>query len=86
MQSARVLQEQSGLHMEHLAQLTRLNGADRPLARQGFMYVATLAKDGQQIRRRFARVFKEELQAFGRCRVVRRHPVPAIVIFNQEHQ
>jgi hypothetical protein len=72
--------------MEHLAQLARLSGTDRSLARQGFMYMATLAKDGQQIRRRFARVFNEELQAFGRCRAVRGHPVPAVVIFNQEHQ
>jgi len=48
--------------------------------------MVALSENGQEISRSFAGVFHEELKAFAQRRIIWRHPVPTVVILNEESE
>jgi len=79
-------QKQRRFDSEQLAQFAGLDDTDWAPTVDGFVDMAALSENTQEIGGPFARVFQEELKAFGWRRIIWRHPVPAVVVLNEESE
>src|ERR1035438_998526 len=80
-----VLKKQSGGELKELAQFPGLCRTDGTLPVERLVDVAALAEDWQQqLGGGFAGMLDQELQAFGGCRVIRRHAMLAVVVLDED--